>query len=55
MHEVGSIRKASDGILRSVMNLVLDIATDGELLKISTKTIKDLLRVITKIGGITNL
>jgi hypothetical protein len=55
MHEVGSIRKASDGILRSVMNLVLDIATDGELLKISTKMIKDLLRVITKIGGITNL
>jgi hypothetical protein len=55
MHKVGSIRKASDGILRSVMNLVLDIATDGELLKISTKAIKDLLRVITKIGGITNL
>jgi quinol-cytochrome oxidoreductase complex cytochrome b subunit len=55
MHKVGSIRKASDGILRSVMNLVPDVATDGELLKISTKAIKDLLRVITKIGGITNL
>jgi hypothetical protein len=40
MHKVGSIRKASDGILRSVMNLVLDVATDGELLKISTKAIE---------------
>jgi hypothetical protein len=55
MHKVGSIRKAFDRILRSVMNLVPDVATDEELLKISTKAIKDLLRVITKIDGITNL
>jgi hypothetical protein len=49
MHKVGIIRKASDRILRSVMNLVPDVATDGELMKISTKAINDLLRVITKI------
>jgi hypothetical protein len=55
MHKVGSIWKAFDRILRSVMNFVPDVATDGELLKIRTKAIKDLLRVITKIGGITSL
>jgi hypothetical protein len=55
MHKVGSIWKAFDRILRSVMNFVPDVATDGELLKISTKAIKDLLRVITKISGITSL
>jgi hypothetical protein len=53
MHKVGSIRKASDRILRSVMNLVPDVATDGELLKISTKAIKDLPRAITKIDGVS--
>ena len=37
------------------MNLVLNVATNGELVEIMTKALKHLLRIIIKISGVTTL
>ena len=42
-------------ILSSIMYLVPNIAADGKLLKIIAKSLKHLLRIITKEGGVTYL
>ena len=55
VHDVRSIGKTLHGILRRIMNLVPNVAADGELLKIITKALKHLLRVITKESGVTTL
>ena len=55
MHDVGGIGKVSHRILTGIMYLVPNVSTDGELLKIITKALKDLLRVIMKESGVTML
>jgi len=55
MHNVGGIRKVPHRILTGIMYLVPNVSTDGELLKIITKALKVLLRVITKESGVTTL
>ena len=55
MHNVGGIQKVPHRILTSIMKLVPNVAADGELLKIITKALKHLLRVITKESGVTTL
>jgi hypothetical protein len=49
VHDVRSILKVLDRILRNIMNLVPNVLADGKLLEIITKPIKDLLRVIHEI------
>ena len=55
MHKVGSIRIVPHRILDRIMNLVPNVATDRELVKIITKVLKHLLRIIMKISGVTSL
>ena len=55
MHNVGGIWKVPHRILTGIMYLVPNVSTDGELLKIVTKALKHLLRVIAKEGGVTML
>ena len=55
MHKVGGIWKVAHRILTCIMYLVPNVSVDGELLKIITKALKHLLRVITKEGGVTML
>ena len=55
MHDVGGIGKVPHMILSGIMYLVPNVSTDGELLKIITRALKDLLRVITKESGVTSL
>ena len=55
MHNVGGIRKVPHRILTSIMYLVPNVSADGELLKIITKVLKHLLRVIMKESGVTTL
>jgi hypothetical protein len=45
VHDVRSIWKVLDQILRNIVNLVPNVLADGKLLEIITKPIKDLLRV----------
>ena len=55
MHNVWCIGKMLHLILGSIMYLVPNIAADGKRLKIITKLLKHLLRIITKKGGVTYL
>ena len=55
MHDVGGIGKVPHRILTSIMYLVPNVSTDGELLKIIIKALKHLLRVITKESEVTML
>ena len=55
MHDVGGIGKVPRRILIGIMYLVPNVSADGELLKIITKALKDLLRVVTKESGVTTL
>ena len=55
MHKVGSIRIVPHRILSRIMNLVPNVATDGELVNIITKALKHLLRIIMKKSGVTSL
>jgi hypothetical protein len=55
MHNIGGIRIVLHRILTHIMNLVPNVATDEELVKILTKALKHLLRIITKISGVTVL
>ena len=55
MHDVGCIGKMLLRILNSIMYLVPNVPADGEFLKIITKALKHLLRIITKKSGVTSL
>ena len=55
MHNVGGIWKVPHKILSGIMYLVPNVSADGEQLKIITKALKHLLRIITKESGVTSL
>ena len=55
MHKIGGIWKVPHRIFTGIMNLVPNIVTDGELVKILTKALKHLLRIIMKVSGVTSL
>ena len=55
MHKIGGIRIVPHMILTCIMDLVPNVATDGELVETITKALKHLLRIITKISGVTTL
>ena len=55
VHDVGGIGKMLHRILSSIMYLVPNVSTDGKFLKIISKSLKHLLRIITKESGITSL
>ena len=55
MHNVWCIGKMLYRILSSIMYLVPNVAADEKLLKIITKALKHLLRIITKEGRVTSL
>jgi hypothetical protein len=49
VHDIRSIWKVLDWILRNIMNLVPNVLADGKILEIITEPIKDHLRVIPEI------
>ena len=55
MHDVGGIGKVPHRILSGIMYLVPNVSVDGEQLKIITKAMKHLLRIITMESGVTSL
>ena len=55
MHNVWCIGKMLHRILSSIMDLVPNIAADGKLLKLISKALKHLLRIIAKDSGVTTL
>ena len=55
MHNVWYIGKMLHRILSSIMYLVPNVSADGKFLKIISKSLKHLLRIITKVGGVTYL
>ena len=55
MHDVGCIGKMLHRILSSIMYLVPNVPADGKFLKIITKALKHLLRIIIKESGVTSL
>ena len=55
MHDVGGIGMVPHRILTSIKYLVTNVLADGELLKIITRALKDILRVITKESRVTTL
>jgi len=55
MHNVWGIGKMLHWILSSIMYLVPNVSADGKFLKIISKLLKHLLRIITKEGGVTSL
>ena len=55
MHDVGGIGKVPHRILSGIMYLVPNVSADGEQLKIITKALKHLLRIIMKESGVTSL
>ena len=55
MHNEWCIGKMLHWILSSIMYLVPNVPADGKFLKIISKSLKHLLRIITKEGGVTSL
>ena len=55
MHNVWRIGKMLHRILSSIMYLIPNVSADGKFLKLISKSLKHLLRIITKEGGVTSL
>ena len=55
MHNVWCIGKMLHRILSSIKDLVPNVSADGKFLKVISKSLKHLMRIITKEGGVTSL